>query len=65
MVLTETDIKTTKRTPTSININEDLWYELRTQALREKTTATELLEEAVRDLLAKKAIAKEGKPGKK
>jgi predicted transcriptional regulator len=42
-----------KRTPTSINIDEDLWVELKILALRKKTTATELLEKAVRDLLSR------------
>lgn len=42
-----------KRTPTSINIDEDLWTEVKILALRKKTTATELLEKAVRDMLAK------------
>ena len=44
-----------KRTPTSINIDEDLWTELKILALRKKTTASELLEKAVRDMLAKEA----------
>jgi predicted transcriptional regulator len=49
-----------KRTPTSIKIDEKLWEELKILAIRKKTTATELLEKAIHDLLAKetKATAK-------
>lgn len=41
-----------KRVPTSINIDRDLWDELKILAIREKTTATDLLDVAIRDLLA-------------
>ena len=44
-----------KRTPTSINIDEDLWTELKILALRKKTTASELLEKAVRELLSRES----------
>jgi Ribbon-helix-helix domain len=44
-----------KRTPTSIKIDEELWEEFKILAIRKKTTATELLEKAMRDLLAKEA----------
>jgi predicted transcriptional regulator len=47
-----------KRTPTSIKIDEELWEELKILAIRKKTTATELLERAIRDLLAKENKAK-------
>ncbi|MGH9977323.1 MAG: hypothetical protein ACRD8Z_16055 [Nitrososphaeraceae archaeon] len=47
-----------KRMPTSINIDEELWSQLKILAIKEKTTATDLLEQAVRDLLAKKSKVK-------
>jgi predicted transcriptional regulator len=47
-----------KRTPTSIKIDEELWEELKILAIRKKTTATELLERAIRDLLAKESKGK-------
>jgi predicted transcriptional regulator len=47
-----------KRTPTSIKIDEELWEQFKILAIRKKTTATELLEKAMRDLLAKEAKEK-------
>lgn len=43
-----------KRIPTSLNVDRDLWDELKILAIREKTTATDLLDVAIRDLLARK-----------
>jgi hypothetical protein len=42
-----------KRGPTSININLDLWKEVKKAAIDEGITATEFLEEALRDRLKK------------
>jgi predicted transcriptional regulator len=47
-----------KRTPTSIKIDEELWEQFKILAIRKKTTATELLEKAMRDLLAKEKVKK-------
>jgi predicted transcriptional regulator len=47
-----------KRTPTSIKIDEELWEQFKILAIRKKTTATELLEKAMRDLLAKEKAKK-------
>lgn len=46
-----------KRTPTSIKIDEGLWEEFKILAIKKKTTATELLEKAMRDLIAKESKA--------
>lgn len=44
-----------RRVPTSMNVDRDLWDELKILAIREKTTATDLLEVAIRDLLARRS----------
>jgi hypothetical protein len=48
-----------KRGPTSINIDLELWKEVKKAAIDEGITATEFLEGALRDRLAK------SKPSKK
>ena len=53
-----TTVTLAKRTPTSINIDEKLWEELKILAIRKKTTSTQLLERAIRDLLAKEGKGK-------
>ncbi len=57
MGLTVTEM-VVKRTPTSIKIDEELWEEFKILAIKKKTTATELLERAMRDLLAKESKGK-------
>jgi len=47
-----------KRTPTSIKIDEELWEEFKILAIKKKTTATELLEKAMRELLARETKGK-------
>jgi hypothetical protein len=42
-----------KRGPTSINIDLELWKEVKKAAIDEGITATEFLEEALRDRLTK------------
>ena len=42
-----------KRKPTSLNIDEDLWAEVRVAAIRNQTTATEFVESALKEKLAK------------
>jgi hypothetical protein len=42
-----------KRGPTSINIDLELWKEVKKAAIDEGVMATEFLEEALRDRLAK------------
>ena len=49
MSLSETLVAMIKRTPTSIKIDEELWEEFKILAIRKKTTATELLELAMRE----------------
>ena len=61
MCLSETLVAMIKRTPTSIKIDEELWEEFKILAIRKKTTATELLELAMRELLAKEAKTKSKK----
>jgi predicted DNA-binding ribbon-helix-helix protein len=59
--LSETIVTMVKRIPTSIKIDEQLWEDIKILAIRKKTTATELLELAMRDLLAKEAKTKSKK----
>ena len=49
--LTDSDL--TKRGPTSINVDLELWKSVRKAAIDEGITATEFLEEALKDRLAK------------
>jgi hypothetical protein len=42
-----------KRKPTSLNIDEDLWVEVRIAAMRNQMTATEYVENALKEKLAK------------
>ena len=42
-----------KRKPTSLNIDEDLWVEVRIAAMRNQMTATEFVESALKEKLAK------------
>jgi hypothetical protein len=48
-----------KRGPTSINIDLELWKEVKKTAIDEGITATEFLEDALKDGLAKAKINKE------
>jgi len=59
--LSETIVTMVKRIPTSIKIDEQLWEDIKILAIRKKTTATELLELAMRELLAKEAKTKSKK----
>lgn len=43
-----------KKTPTSINIDEELWKEAKIEAVKRGITVTELLENALRNELKKK-----------
>jgi hypothetical protein len=61
--LTETEVA--KRGPTSINIDLELWKEIKKLAIDEGETATEFLEQALRDRVAKLKHQKERfKPNK-
>ncbi len=40
--------KPVKRTPTSINVDEDLWREAKIAAINRRTTVTEIVEDALR-----------------
>jgi hypothetical protein len=42
-----------KRKPTSLNIDEDLWVEVRIAAMRNQMTATEFVENALKEKLVK------------
>ena len=42
-----------KRKPTSLNIDEDLWMEVRIAAMRNQMTATEFVENSLKEKLAK------------
>ena len=42
-----------KRTPTSINVDEDLWREAKIAAINRGTTVTEIVEDALRKELRK------------
>ena len=42
-----------KKKPTSLNIDEDLWVEVRIAAMRNQITATEFVESALKEKLAK------------
>jgi hypothetical protein len=48
-----TDSELAKRGPTSINVDLELWKSVRKAAIDEGITATEFLEEALKDRLAK------------
>lgn len=50
-----------KRMPTSINIDENLWAELKILAIKKKTTATDLLEQALKEFMAKEARGESSK----
>ena len=45
--------ETVKKVSTSMNLDEDLWLKVRMLALTRKITATELVEEALLDVLNK------------
>ena len=47
------DFDMTKRGPTSININQELWEEVKKTVIDLGITATDFLEEALREKLAK------------
>jgi ribbon-helix-helix CopG family protein len=47
------ELDVTKRGPTSINVDLELWKEVKKAAIDEGVTATEFLEEALKDRLAK------------
>ena len=49
----------TKRTPTSMNLDEDLWYNVKLVALKRKITATELVEEQLRKIVEMEMDKKE------
>ena len=42
-----------KRTPTSLNVDEDLWRQAKIEAINRGTTVTELFEDALRKELRK------------
>ena len=42
-----------KRNPTSMNIEEELWDKIKIRAIELKLTATEIVEQALRDWLSK------------
>jgi hypothetical protein len=42
-----------KKKPTSLNIDEDLWVDVRIAAMRNQMTATEFVESALKEKLAK------------
>lgn len=48
-----------KREPTSINVDPELWREVRKMAIDKGITATEYFEEALREKLAKDKMGKE------
>jgi len=45
--------KEVKRTPTSLNVDEDLWRQAKIEAINRGTTVTELFEDALRRELRK------------
>jgi hypothetical protein len=47
-----------KRTPTSINVDEELWKEARMEALRRGMTVTDLFEQSLRKELGKESTNK-------
>lgn len=47
-----------KRTPTSINVDEDLWREARMEALRRGVTVTDLFEQSLRKEIGKESTSK-------
>jgi hypothetical protein len=53
----ETDL--VKRKPTSINVDPELWREVRKMAIDKGITATEYFEEALREKLARDKMGKE------
>jgi hypothetical protein len=42
-----------KKKPTSLNVDEDLWVEVRIAAMRNQMTATDFVEAALKEKLAK------------
>ena len=42
-----------KRNPTSLNLDETLWDTIKILAIKEKRTATEIVEESLRNYIAK------------
>lgn len=44
-----------KKKPTSLNIDEDLWLEVRIAAMKNQMTATEFVNSALKEKLAKVA----------
>jgi hypothetical protein len=42
-----------KRNPTSLNLEEELWDRVKIRAIELKVTATEIVEQALRDWLSK------------
>jgi predicted DNA-binding ribbon-helix-helix protein len=42
-----------KRSPTSMNLEEELWDKVKIRAIELKITATEIVEQALRDWLSK------------
>jgi hypothetical protein len=49
----EEEMEMGKRKPTSLNIDEDLWVEVRIAAMRNQMTATEYVEDALKEKLAR------------
>lgn len=57
MIDTKTDM--VKREPTSLNIDPELWREVKIMAINMGITATDFFEDALRDKLAKERLARE------
>jgi hypothetical protein len=55
--IVETEL-TIKRDPTSLNIDSELWREVKKMAIDKGVTATEYLEQALREKLAKDKVSK-------
>jgi len=54
MVDTKTvEVELVKRDPTSLNIDSELWHEVKNMAIDKGVTATEYLEQALREKLSK------------
>ena len=46
-------VSQSKKTPTSMNIDENLWDRVKIRAIKEKRTATEIVEEVLYNYLEK------------